>query len=165
MKNLIREIHRRSLWQVLGVYLAASWVALQVVGQLAQSVGLPAWVEPFAVVLLVIGLPIVLATAVVQEGVPSAGGSGPAASSPEPTVTDSGTVIPAKPATEAVPAGAHQRLFTWRNAAVGGVLAFTLLAALTAHFLTMRNQGVGPVGSFHSGRMGCGVAGTLHHRL
>jgi hypothetical protein len=30
-KKLINEIHRRSLWQVLGIYLAGSWVALQVV--------------------------------------------------------------------------------------------------------------------------------------
>ena len=25
LKQLIHEIHRRSLWQVLGVFLAASW--------------------------------------------------------------------------------------------------------------------------------------------
>ncbi len=43
-------------------------MALQVVAQLAESVGLPEWVEPFAVVPLVIGLPVVLATAFVQEG-------------------------------------------------------------------------------------------------
>ena len=69
MKKLIHEAHRRSLWQVLGIYLAGSWIALQVVAQLADSVGFPDWVEPFALVLLVIGLPIVMATAFVQEGV------------------------------------------------------------------------------------------------
>ena len=42
MKALIREIHRRSLWQVLGIYLAGSWVALQVVEQLAEAASLPA---------------------------------------------------------------------------------------------------------------------------
>ncbi len=68
MKKLIHEAHRRSLWQVLGIYLAGSWIALQVVAQLADSVGFPDWVEPFALVLLVIGLPIVMATAFVQEG-------------------------------------------------------------------------------------------------
>ena len=41
MKKLIHEAHRRSLWQVLGIYLAGSWIALQVVAQLADSVGLP----------------------------------------------------------------------------------------------------------------------------
>ena len=69
MKKLIHEAHRRSLWQVLGIYLAGSWIALQVVAQLADSVGFPDWVEPFALVLLIIGLPIVMATAFVQEGV------------------------------------------------------------------------------------------------
>ena len=29
--KLIQEIHRRSLWQILGIYLAASWIVLQVI--------------------------------------------------------------------------------------------------------------------------------------
>ena len=62
MRNLIHEIHRRSLWQVLGIYLAGSWVALQVVEQLAEAAALPVWVRPLALVLLVIGFPIVMAT-------------------------------------------------------------------------------------------------------
>ena len=68
LKQLIHEVHRRSIWQVLGIYLGASWMALQVVEILTESVGLPDWVQPFAIVLLVIGFPIVLATAFVQEG-------------------------------------------------------------------------------------------------
>jgi hypothetical protein len=31
-KRLIHDIHRRSLWQVLEVYLGDAWVALQRVG-------------------------------------------------------------------------------------------------------------------------------------
>ena len=57
MKNLIQEIHRRSLWQVLGIYLAGSWIALQVVEQLAEAAGLPEWVRPLALVLMIIGFP------------------------------------------------------------------------------------------------------------
>ena len=34
LRQLIREIHRRSLWQVLGIYLVASWAVLQVVDTL-----------------------------------------------------------------------------------------------------------------------------------
>ena len=37
MKNFIHEIHRRSVWQVIGIYLAGAWVALQVVEQLAEA--------------------------------------------------------------------------------------------------------------------------------
>jgi hypothetical protein len=29
LKRLIQEIHRRLLWQVLGIYLVGAWVALQ----------------------------------------------------------------------------------------------------------------------------------------
>ena len=28
MKKLVHEIHRRSLWQVLGIYLVGGWLAL-----------------------------------------------------------------------------------------------------------------------------------------
>ena len=45
LKRLIREIHRRSLWQVVGVYLAGSWAALQVVNEIGDAVGLPQWVS------------------------------------------------------------------------------------------------------------------------
>jgi hypothetical protein len=37
MKDVIREGHRRSLWQVLGIYLAGSRVALQVVNEIAAA--------------------------------------------------------------------------------------------------------------------------------
>ena len=37
LTRLIHEIHRRSLWQVLGIYAVASWVVLQVVDVLADS--------------------------------------------------------------------------------------------------------------------------------
>ena len=69
LKRLIQEIHRRSLWQVLGIYLGGAWVALQGVEALVSVLGLPDWVPGFALVLLIVGLPIVLATAFVQEGV------------------------------------------------------------------------------------------------
>jgi len=158
MKNLIDELHRRSLWQVLGIYLAGAWIALQVVDVINQNFGLPDWVPPFALILLVVGLPIVLATAFVQEGMKP--GSSPAA----PTTTEAGDDLPdsaaaTTPATEAtsVPAagapsaqaanGAHHRLFTWRNALMGGAAAFALLGVLTAAYLTMRTAGIGPAGT------------------
>ena len=52
------------------MYLVASWMALQVVETISESAGLPDWARPFALILLIIGLPVVLATAVVQEGRP-----------------------------------------------------------------------------------------------
>ena len=41
LRQLIHEIHRRSLWQVLGIYLVASWAVLQVVDTLVGTLGLP----------------------------------------------------------------------------------------------------------------------------
>ena len=58
--KLLKEIHRRSLWQVLGIYIVGGWVALQVVDTLASTIGLPAWFGPVALGLLIVGLPIVV---------------------------------------------------------------------------------------------------------
>ena len=63
LKRLIQEIHRRSLWQVMGIYLVGAWIAFEVTQTLTEGLGLPAWFPPLALVLLIVGLPIVLATA------------------------------------------------------------------------------------------------------
>jgi eukaryotic-like serine/threonine-protein kinase len=68
LMRLIGEIHRRSLWQVLAVFLAAAWGVLQFVDFLTERAGLPEWTPSMALVVLLLGLPIVLATAFVQEG-------------------------------------------------------------------------------------------------
>ena len=60
------ERHRRSLWQVLGIYVAASWVCLQVVDVLAQNIGLPSWVFSLTLGMLIAGLPITAVTAYLQ---------------------------------------------------------------------------------------------------
>lgn len=146
MKKLIHEAHRRSLWQVLGIYLAGSWIALQVVAQLADSVGFPDWVEPFALVLLIIGLPIVMATAFVQEGVaPARDAVDEAKAEAATSVTDSGTVIVEEAPTPAT--SGSRKLFTWRNAIGGGALAFLFLVAVTIAWIVMRQAGIGPAGS------------------
>ena len=54
LKRLIREIHRRSLWQVLGIYLVGGWIAYEIVQSLTEGLGLPEWFPAFAVVLLII---------------------------------------------------------------------------------------------------------------
>ena len=41
LRSLIQEIHRRSLWQVLGIYLVGAWVPLQGVEALVSVLGLP----------------------------------------------------------------------------------------------------------------------------
>ena len=61
LRQLIHEIHRRSLWQVLGIFLLGGWLAFEVVQTLTEGLGLPEWFPAFAIVLLIIGLPVVLA--------------------------------------------------------------------------------------------------------
>jgi eukaryotic-like serine/threonine-protein kinase len=70
LRRLIGEAHRRSIWQVLGIYLVGAWVVYQVILGLVDGLDLPGWVRPFSIILFLIGLPIVLATAIVQEGGP-----------------------------------------------------------------------------------------------
>ena len=56
VRQLIQEIHRRSLWQVTGIFLAASWGALQVIETITETAGLPDWTPSMALVLLIIYL-------------------------------------------------------------------------------------------------------------
>jgi tetratricopeptide (TPR) repeat protein len=155
LKGLVNEAHRRSLWQILGIYLAACWIVLQVIEVLTNNMGLPDWVPPFAIVLLLIGLPVVLATAFVQEGVASRNGQAPAPQEVGGTVTEAATEsteatpAPARAAAPEPAAAAQGRhgLFTWRNALVGGAAAFVLLGVLTGGWMIMRTAGIGPAGT------------------
>ena len=63
---MTRGRHRRSLWQVLGIYVAASWVCLQVIDVMAQNIGLPSWVFTLALGMLIAGLPVTAITAYLQ---------------------------------------------------------------------------------------------------
>jgi tetratricopeptide (TPR) repeat protein len=127
---------RRTLWQILAVYVGASWVVLQVVDVVKDNMGLPDWVFPFALLLLLVGLPIIVATAMVQGR--HAAALEAAAAAP----VDSQQPAPPMPE----PA-AHHKLLTWRNAVLGGGLAIVLLTVVTTGFMFMRNRGIGPVGS------------------
>jgi len=122
LKQLIHEIHRRSLWQVLGIYAVGAWVALQVVDVLKQNFGLPEWFPALALALLVIGLPIVLATAFVQDGV------GPKQETVSGEATEAAEAVPR-------PQAASHNLFTWRNAILGGVGAFALWGVVAAGWM------------------------------
>lgn len=160
LKKLIHEMHRRSLWQVLIIYLGASWLVLQAVDTLAGALSLPDWAPPLALFLLIVGFPIVLATAFVQEGLGGQGPTGAADATPEnasraavepapDSRTESvgtGEPAPAEPVSRerAADVGTHHKLFTWRNALVGGVGALALLGVLTIGYMTSRTLGVGP---------------------
>ncbi len=113
---MTQEPHKNSLWKVLGFYAAGSWIAMQVVDVLTQNMGLPSWVFSFAVVLLVVGLPIVGVTAYL---------SGLRAG----TTSDGSSM--------ASDHGAPGRLFTWRNAVGGGVGALALWGVVAAGWMLL----------------------------
>lgn len=126
-RQLIHEVHRRSLWQVLGIYIVVAWIALQVVDVLASNFGLPPWFPAMALALLILGLPVVLATAFVQEGVVRSGTDAPGG-----TVETEGDDL--EPATAGRTAARHG-FFTWRNAVIAGGSAFALWGVFAAGWL------------------------------
>jgi membrane protein required for beta-lactamase induction len=56
LKRLLAEAHQRSLWQALVIYLGASFALVEVVDVFIERFGLPSWLFPVAVTLLLIGL-------------------------------------------------------------------------------------------------------------
>jgi pimeloyl-ACP methyl ester carboxylesterase len=103
-----RSTHQRSLWQVIGLYLAGSWVVLQVIDVLTQNVALPPWVFTMTLTLLLIGLPITAATAYFQGIGRGAADSDSAA------------------AADRAGAASTRGFFTWGNVLKGGVAALAL---------------------------------------
>ncbi|HEX6250565.1 MAG TPA: hypothetical protein VFZ56_03935, partial [Gemmatimonadaceae bacterium] len=160
IRRIIHEAHRRSLWQVLSIYLVGSWIGYEVVQGLTEGLGLPGWVPGFAVVLFVIGLPIVLATAFVQEGLPGARRTGPSTFEADAlerlgiTLIDGegGGDTPRRAAAEnrepdeSRPARPHF-LFTWQRAILGGIVAFLLLGITASGYVGLHQAGIGPFGS------------------
>lgn len=62
-----QRARRARIVQVLAVYLAASWLVLQIAEVLGDGLALPDWIIPVAVILLLVGLVVVLSTAWVQS--------------------------------------------------------------------------------------------------
>ena len=115
----------RGFLSVLGIYAAGSWLILQIVDVLNQNLGLPPWAFSLALTLLLVGLPIVGITAFLQtRGGPRADGS---------AATADGTGKRAA------------RLFTWRNAALGGLAAMALWGVIATAWLLSGREGSEPV--------------------
>lgn len=128
LKIPLDEERRRALVQVLGAYGVSAWLIWQVVGSIYEWIGLPDWVPPTALVLLLIGLPVVLATAFFQ------GRPGSRADEPAP-LRSAGTTRP---------------FLTWHRAVTAGVLAFAALGLAAAGFMGMRSLGIGPAATLMS---------------
>lgn len=155
LRRLVREAHRRSLWQVLGIYLVGSWIGYQVVLNVMQGFGLPDWVAPFSLVLFLIGLPIVVATAFVQEGLPERRDferkADPHVLVPGFSTAADEVIAAGQPESRPTPEARRPtpvaRHLTWPKAILGGVAAFLVLGFSTAGYMGLRSAGIGPMGS------------------
>ncbi|UCC83616.1 MAG: hypothetical protein JSW46_01405, partial [Gemmatimonadota bacterium] len=136
LKRLIQEIHRRSLWQVLLIYCGAALVAYQAVQALTEGLALPHWFPALAVVLFIIGLPIVLATAFVHEVAP------PKVTPAEPTpLTEAEAArVETEAAAVHLEARRRHRFLTWRNAVATFVIVLAAWGVVATAWLIFADR-------------------------
>ncbi|UCC84552.1 MAG: hypothetical protein JSW46_06395, partial [Gemmatimonadota bacterium] len=128
LKRLIVEAHQRSLWQALLVYLGASYAVLEAVTLFRDEFGLPDWLLPAALILLLIGLPVVVVTSLAAEEV-------------------YGDEVPEEHAEAAAEEDRRLRSLTWRNVILGVVGVVVVLAASSGGYMGLREAGIGPFGT------------------
>ncbi|UCC83989.1 MAG: hypothetical protein JSW46_03375, partial [Gemmatimonadota bacterium] len=116
LTQLITEIHRRSLWQVLLIYVGAAWACFELIDAVTSRLGLPPWLPGLAIVLFLLGLPFVVATALVREV------AGLAAARPDADPR----IVEAEAAAAGLEARRRRRLLTWRNAGLSILAALAL---------------------------------------
>ena len=112
------------MWQVTAIYVGGSWLAFELIQQIAESADQP-WLPNVALVLLIIGFVIVLSSAYVQER-------------PDKDISQE-TPETSSVETTAEPAVASASLFTGRNI----IVAVGLVAAA---LFTVINTGIWTIG-------------------
>ena len=110
---------------VLALYLAASAVVLALSTLLRTSLGLPEWVPGVTVLLLVIGLAVVTATAWVQT---------------RPSSSERARGLDLAGAARAVRKGRLPQL-TWGRAVAGGAFAFAMLFGIAGLWVVIQDRG------------------------
>lgn len=127
------RVRKGRVAQIVAVYLGISWLLLQIVGELRDALELPAWIGPTSLILLVVGLVVVLATAWVQSH-PLVERREEADEVPESWELDLPGIK------EAVTSGSLPHL-TWSRALVGGVFAFSLLFGIAGAYVLFTDRG------------------------
>jgi TolB-like protein len=125
LKRLIVEAHQRALWQALVIYLGASYAVLEAVALFRDEFGLPDWLLPVALVLLLVGLPVVVVTALAKEEV-------------------YGDEVPEEHAAAAAEEDRRLRLLTWRTAGLSFMAALALWGVVVAGLLLVGGYGLAP---------------------
>lgn len=124
-RKVMDELHRRSVWQVLGGYSVIAWVVHRVSVELNDLTELPFWFGHAVAIAVLLGFPILLITTWIQGGfkkdefVPSH--SWDSATGGDDSLS-SWRSLERQPVKEAL-----RIVFTWRNAVAGGILMAFLL--------------------------------------
>jgi tetratricopeptide (TPR) repeat protein len=118
-KRSVQAVRRSTPWLVLGGYAVFGWLAIQIAEPLRSRFALPPWLGQAFLIALALGFAVLLFTALIQ----TAGRVRKSAAGPTAGVA---------------------RLFTLRNAGLGGVIVLLLLAATMAGYAAMRAFGIGP---------------------
>jgi TolB-like protein len=150
LHDLLRRLREGNVVQVLVVYLGVSWIVLQVVATLRDLLQLPQWIGPVAVVLLLIGIVIVSATAWIQ-------------SHPRTTERENAGEVPSDwelgvpDLLRSLRSGRMPHL-NWGRALTGGVVALSLLIGVAGGYVLVQDRAhLGP-GRLEAAEAGLGVA-------
>jgi tetratricopeptide (TPR) repeat protein/TolB-like protein len=133
--SLWSRARRARLVQVVAVYLGASWVVLQVADTLVDALALPQWVVPVALILLLVGMVVIVATAIVQ-------------SLPSTTEREAAGELPSdwelapRDALTSIRAGRLPHL-TWGRAIGGGAVMLSLLFGGAGMYVGLTGGGIG----------------------
>ncbi|HEX6316833.1 MAG TPA: protein kinase [Gemmatimonadaceae bacterium] len=137
---------RPMLVRALAFYAIAMSIVVVIARAAVISIGLPDWVVPGAVVVMLLGLPVILFTGYVQRVAHRAVNK-------TPTFTPGGTRSAplGNMATLAMKATPY---VSWRRTALGGVYAVSAFVLLVGGFMVMRALGIGPAASlFAAGKL------------
>jgi tetratricopeptide (TPR) repeat protein/TolB-like protein len=132
-KSFWSRVRKGRLVQVLAVYLGAAWVILQVSYVLQDAAGLPGWVPPLALLLLLIGLVVVLATAWVQ--------SHPLTAERADRDEVPGSWELGLNELKAAVREARVPHLTWARAVLGGAIAFSLAFGVAGLYVVIQDRG------------------------
>ncbi|HEY8062801.1 MAG TPA: protein kinase [Gemmatimonadales bacterium] len=135
--------------RILGLYVVATAAVAIVAKAAVVGIGLPDWVFPGAVAIMLLGLPALLITAYVKRVAKQAALT-------TPTRTPGGTATIRVPtgtmATMALKASPHM---SWRRTTRAGAIVLGAFVLAVVAFMTLRGLGIGPWGSLvAAGKLG-----------
>jgi len=123
--------------RALGIYAAVTPFSLWGAYIVSSAFELPGWFFPLAIGLGLVGLPIVITTAIVEARGRIHFADGPGAEDPDPTPSDEERLEKARVPNKVQSWSGVQSLFNWRNTLSGGVLAALLWGVLVLGWILL----------------------------